>query len=111
MLEVLIEGVTNLITSSHDPSSCVIPTLIYLLFQESKPTVENDFETQKLQEWLPHLHDQKNIGPADRSNCDDYQLLSEGSNAKQSGKILIIAFCCTHYPDDDSLLSPPALAN
>ncbi|XP_070221222.1 centrosomal protein of 295 kDa isoform X4 [Bos mutus] len=53
--------------------------------QESKPTVENDFETQKLQEWLPHLHDQKNIGPADRSNCDDYQLLSEGSNAKQSG--------------------------
>ncbi|XP_025141951.3 centrosomal protein of 295 kDa isoform X5 [Bubalus bubalis] len=53
--------------------------------QESKPTVENDFETQKLKEWLPHLHDQKNIGPADRSNCDNHQLLSEGSNAKQSG--------------------------
>ncbi|XP_055437626.1 centrosomal protein of 295 kDa isoform X4 [Bubalus kerabau] len=52
--------------------------------QESKPTVENDFETQKLKEWLPHLHDQKNIGPADRSNCDNHQLLSEGSNAKQS---------------------------
>ncbi|XP_055272176.1 centrosomal protein of 295 kDa isoform X3 [Moschus berezovskii] len=46
--------------------------------QESKPTVENDFETQKLREWLPHLHDQENIGPADRSYCDDHQLLSEG---------------------------------
>ncbi|XP_069421246.1 centrosomal protein of 295 kDa isoform X1 [Ovis canadensis] len=46
--------------------------------QESKPTVENDFETQKLKEWLPHLHYQENIGPADRSNCDDDQLLSEG---------------------------------
>ncbi|XP_043308648.1 centrosomal protein of 295 kDa isoform X4 [Cervus canadensis] len=54
--------------------------------QESKPKVENDFETQTLREWLPHLHDQENIGPADRSNCDDHQLLSEGSNAKQSGK-------------------------
>ncbi|XP_060976661.1 centrosomal protein of 295 kDa isoform X4 [Dama dama] len=53
--------------------------------QESKPKVENDFETQTLREWLPHLHDQENIGPADRSNCDDHQLLSEGSNAKQSG--------------------------
>ncbi|XP_065792870.1 centrosomal protein of 295 kDa isoform X4 [Muntiacus reevesi] len=53
--------------------------------QGSKPTVENDFETQTLREWLPHLHDQENIGPADRSNCDDHQLLSEGSNAKQSG--------------------------
>lgn len=39
------------------------------------------------------------------------QLLSEGSNAKQSGKILIIAFCCIHYPDVDSLLSPPTLAS
>lgn len=105
------KGDTNLVTSSHDPSSCVIPTLIYPLFQESKPTVENDFETQKLKEWLPHLHYQENIGPADSSNCDDDQLLSEGSNAKQSGKILIIAFCCTHYPDVDSLLSPPALAS
>ncbi|XP_043732839.1 centrosomal protein of 295 kDa isoform X6 [Cervus elaphus] len=46
--------------------------------QESKPKVENDFETQTLREWLPHLHDQENIGPADRSNCDDHQLLSEG---------------------------------
>lgn len=104
------KGDIDLITSSHDPSSCVIPTLIYLLFQESKPTVENDFETQTLREWLPHLHDQENIGPADRSNCDDHQLLSESSSAKQSGKILIIIFCCTHYTDDDSLVSPPVLA-
>ncbi|XP_040112421.1 centrosomal protein of 295 kDa isoform X2 [Oryx dammah] len=46
--------------------------------QENKPTVENDFETQKLKEWLPHLHYQENIGPADGSNCDGHPLLSEG---------------------------------
>ena len=93
-------------TSSHDLSFCVIPTLVCLLFQTSKPTVENDFETKKLRECLVHLQDlakdnQENIGSAGRRNCDDNQLLSEDSNAKQSGKI--IAFYCTDYPDDESL--------
>nr|XP_031531262.1 centrosomal protein of 295 kDa isoform X6 [Vicugna pacos] len=61
--------------------------------QTSKPTVENNFETQKLKEWLPHLQDlakddQENISPADRSSCDENQLLSEDSKAKQSGEHL-----------------------
>ncbi|XP_036716591.1 centrosomal protein of 295 kDa isoform X5 [Balaenoptera musculus] len=59
--------------------------------QTSKPTVENDFETKKLRECLVHLQDlakdnQENIGSAGRRNCDDNQLLSEDSNAKQSGE-------------------------
>ncbi|EPY79663.1 hypothetical protein CB1_000904005 [Camelus ferus] len=62
-----------------------------LLQRTSKPTVENNFETQKLKEWLPHLQDlakddQENISPADRSSWDENQLLSEDSKAKQSGK-------------------------
>nr|XP_045364937.1 centrosomal protein of 295 kDa isoform X2 [Camelus bactrianus] len=61
--------------------------------QTSKPTVENNFETQKLKEWLPHLQDlakddQENISPADRSSWDENQLLSEDSKAKQSGEHL-----------------------
>uniref|UniRef100_A0A8C0HXP7 Centrosomal protein 295 n=1 Tax=Balaenoptera musculus TaxID=9771 RepID=A0A8C0HXP7_BALMU len=44
-----------------------------------------------LRECLVHLQDlakdnQENIGSAGRRNCDDNQLLSEDSNAKQSGK-------------------------
>eukprot|EP00070_Physeter_catodon_P050203 XP_028357097.1 centrosomal protein of 295 kDa isoform X7 [Physeter catodon] len=59
--------------------------------QTSKPTVENYFETKKLRECLVHLQDlakdnQENIGTAGRRNCDDNQLLSEDSNAKQSGE-------------------------
>ncbi|XP_068411788.1 centrosomal protein of 295 kDa isoform X6 [Eschrichtius robustus] len=59
--------------------------------QTSKPTVENDFETKKLRDCLVHLQDlakdnQENIGTAGRRNCDDNQLLSEDSNAKQSGE-------------------------
>ncbi|XP_059874082.1 centrosomal protein of 295 kDa isoform X1 [Delphinus delphis] len=59
--------------------------------QTSKPTVENDFETKKLRECLVHLQDlakdnQENIGTAGRRNCDDNQLLSEDSNAQQSGE-------------------------
>ncbi|XP_057606221.1 centrosomal protein of 295 kDa isoform X1 [Hippopotamus amphibius kiboko] len=58
-------------------------------FKDSQATVENDFESQKLREWLPHhqdlaKNDQEDIGTAGRSNCDDNQLLSEDSNAKQS---------------------------
>lgn len=61
--------------------------------QTSKPAVENDFKTQKLREWLPHLHDlvrgdQENISPTDKSNSDDKQLLSEDSSTKQSGEHL-----------------------
>ncbi|KAK2507260.1 hypothetical protein MC885_007393, partial [Smutsia gigantea] len=60
--------------------------------QTNKPTVENDF-TQKHREWLPHFQhlardDQENISPADWSNSDDNQLLSEDSSAKQSGEHL-----------------------
>uniref|UniRef100_A0A8C9CA25 Centrosomal protein 295 n=1 Tax=Phocoena sinus TaxID=42100 RepID=A0A8C9CA25_PHOSS len=59
--------------------------------QTSKPTVENDFEAKKLRECLVHLQDlakdnQENIGTAGRRNCDDNQLLSEDSNAQQSGE-------------------------
>ncbi|XP_061060026.1 centrosomal protein of 295 kDa isoform X2 [Eubalaena glacialis] len=59
--------------------------------QTGKPTVENDFETKKLRDCLVHLQDlakdnQENIGTAGRRNCDDNQLLSEDSNAKQSGE-------------------------
>ncbi|XP_049569595.1 centrosomal protein of 295 kDa isoform X9 [Orcinus orca] len=59
--------------------------------QTSKPTVENDFETKKLRECLVHLQDlakdnQENIGTAGRRNSDDNQLLSEDSNAQQSGE-------------------------
>ncbi|XP_014640731.1 PREDICTED: centrosomal protein of 295 kDa [Ceratotherium simum simum] len=59
----------------------------------SKPTVENDLKTGKLREWLPHLHDlarddQENISPADKSNSDDNQLLSEDDSTKQSGEHL-----------------------
>uniref|UniRef100_A0A8D1YZ80 ALMS motif domain-containing protein n=1 Tax=Sus scrofa TaxID=9823 RepID=A0A8D1YZ80_PIG len=60
--------------------------------QTSKPTVENDFESQKHRECFPHLQDlakdiQENIDPTVRSPCDN-QLLSEDSNAKQSGEHL-----------------------
>ncbi|XP_024587060.1 centrosomal protein of 295 kDa isoform X3 [Neophocaena asiaeorientalis asiaeorientalis] len=59
--------------------------------QTSKPTVKNDFEAKKLRECLVHLQDlakdnQENIGTAGRRNCDDNQLLSEDSNAQQSGE-------------------------
>lgn len=82
--------------SSHDLSSCVIPTLNCPLFQISQPTVGNDVQSQKLREWLPRPQDlagddQENIRSVTRSNSDDNQLLSE-SSAKQSGKI--IAFYC-----------------
>lgn len=82
--------------SSHDLSSCVIPTLNCPFFQISKPTVENDVESQKLGEWLPHPQDpegddQESIRPVTRSTSDDNPLLSE-SSAQPSGKI--IAFYC-----------------
>lgn len=96
--------------SSHDPSSCVIPTLNCPLSQISKPTAEGDVDTQKLREWLPHLQDlagddREGISLASRSNCGDNQLLSEESGAKQSGKITPFFYC--NYPDY-SLLSPSA---
>ncbi|XP_019593071.2 centrosomal protein of 295 kDa isoform X1 [Rhinolophus sinicus] len=54
-------------------------------FLTSKPTLENDLKTQMLRDGLPHLQDQarddrENIRPADRSNSDDNQLLSEDSS-------------------------------
>lgn len=57
-----------------------------------------------LREWLPHLQDQ-DISPADKSNSDDNQLLSEDSSTQQSGKI--IGFYC-NYSADYFLLSLPA---
>ena len=92
----------NLMTPSFDPSSCVFPAHICLLFQTSKPTVENDFESQKHRECFPHLQDlakdiQENIDPTVRSPCDN-QLLSEDSNAKQSGKIVAFYCYCPGYP-------------
>ncbi|XP_008579973.1 PREDICTED: centrosomal protein KIAA1731 homolog isoform X1 [Galeopterus variegatus] len=61
--------------------------------QISKPTVENDLKTEKMEqlgEWLPHIQDlargdQENISHADRSDSDDNQLVSEDVSAKQSG--------------------------
>ncbi|XP_062948892.1 centrosomal protein of 295 kDa isoform X2 [Cynocephalus volans] len=61
--------------------------------QTSKPTVENDLKTEKMEqlgEWLPHIQDlargdQENISHADRSDSDDNQLVSEDVSAKQSG--------------------------
>ncbi|XP_077636721.1 centrosomal protein of 295 kDa isoform X2 [Crocuta crocuta] len=60
--------------------------------QISKPTVENDVESQKLGEWLPHPQDtegddQESIRPVTRSTSHDSPLLSE-SSAQQSGKHL-----------------------
>nr|KAF6464489.1 centrosomal protein 295 [Rousettus aegyptiacus] len=55
--------------------------------QTSKSTLENDLKTQMLREWLPHLQDQ-DISPADKSNSDDNQLLSEDSSTQQSGEHL-----------------------
>ncbi|KAM7084612.1 centrosomal protein of 295 kDa isoform 2-T2 [Molossus nigricans] len=60
--------------------------------QTSKPSLENDLKPQMFREWLPHLQghgrdDHGNISPADRSNSDDNQLLSEGEHLnKQLGR-------------------------
>lgn len=91
------KGDMHLVNSSHDPSSCVIPTLNCPLLQISKPTAEGDTETQKLREWLPVLQDlaradQEGISPANRSNSGDNQLLSEESGVQQSGTITPIFF-------------------
>ncbi|XP_037697041.1 centrosomal protein of 295 kDa isoform X3 [Choloepus didactylus] len=64
--------------------------------QTGKSTVENDLQTQKmeqLREWFPYLQDlarddQEGINYADRSNSHDNQLLSEDTVVKQSGEHL-----------------------
>lgn len=94
----------------HGTSICTIPTLLFLLFQTSNPTIENDVkmqEMEQLREWLPQTRElassEEGSSRAERSSSDDDLLLSEHPGAKLSGKdsthfsITVLVIIC-FYP-------------